>query len=173
MNRTEKTKTLGAAIAGREQCALMFEGEASSYYCFPLAMSERLLLCAEEIDFLADGFAVHKLFDVEDIEIMDDKYADILKSEGVGRGIVPPDMDISSWQTVFRALMNNHRLVMVETVDRDDGPIMGRVISLNDKMIGLSAFDRYGDRTDEIIPFDNVLCVAFDNRYLKIWEKYL
>lgn len=174
MNLSEKTAELKKAVALGEQCAIYFRGEEPGYYCFPLAFSDKLLLCAEEVDFLADGFAVHKLFDVEEVEILSDKYAEILKSEGVRASITVPDLDLESWHSVFFSLMNAHKLVMIERAsDRDAGPTMGRIVSINDKMLGLKSFDRYGEWSDVVIPFAEVLCVAFDNRYLKVWEKYV
>lgn len=66
--------------------------------------SDKLFLCANEDDFIIDGFSVRRFRDIKKIEIKEDKCVEIIESEGVLDNITVPEIDIIDWYNTFLSL---------------------------------------------------------------------
>lgn len=143
-------------------------------YGIELKESESLVLFAREYDFFIDGFQIIRKEDITEYSSSKSlKYNfNILKSEGLIQGIVTPDIDLSSWASVFRSL-GRKEFVSVEderTGDMDIGPIT----KINKKSMSLHYFDGAGKWLDEPqIQYSDITSLQFGTNYICYHKKHI
>jgi hypothetical protein len=136
-----------------------------------------LFLGAAEDDFILDGYAVRRFRDITKAEIKNDICLDINIKEGVVDKIVVPDVDITSWETIFISLQKIGRNIIVEdeSLDDDSQFAIGRIEAVYKNFIYLRHFDGDGIWQDAPykIPYKTITSVSFGTRYVDIFSKYL
>ncbi len=178
MKRAEIKELVAACAQERKLCRVFLSYDAEYSYYFPLIFNDRLFLGAEEDDFLLDGYAIRRFRDVTKAEIKDDLCTNILKREGVVDSIVLPDVDMTSWETIFTSLKGREKNVIVEM----EGPnraewafVIGRIEKVYKKLVYIRHFDADGSwQTSPIkIPYTQITSVIFASRYVDTFSKYL
>ncbi len=176
-----KQQIRGVFTACTEQkmlCRTFLKYENFYRYYFPLRMTERFFLGAEEDDFLLDGFCIRLFRDVKNAEIKNDICLDIIKKEGLLDHLNTPEIDLSSWQTIFLSLAGMKRNIIVESesAEPDNAQFaIGRIEHVAKNRLFLRHFDGDGIWQSEPyeIPFAEITSVTFGSRYVEIFSKYL
>jgi len=148
------------------------------YNLIPIKLDEKLFLAINEDDFIFDGFRISRFRDIKEIRIKDDKCDEIIKSEGHFEGFIAPEINLTSWQTVFEGLKQTGKNIIVEyetAEGTDDNFTIGRIVSVYKSCLYLHYFDADGIWGPEPyrIPYDEVTSVTFDSRYVNIFSKYI
>ncbi|MBQ9942912.1 MAG: hypothetical protein IJO67_00970, partial [Clostridia bacterium] len=63
--------------------------------------NDKLFLCANEDDFILNGYSIRRFKDVEKTEYQDGKILSMIKTEKIDAKIIVPDVDMTDWQTIF------------------------------------------------------------------------
>ena len=174
MTKQEKVRTIEQAINDTEICRCYFTYDERYFYYYPNAISDKLFLGQEEDDFCLDGYAIRKLSHIKKVEIKNDKCNEINKENGLTSHVVKPNVDISSWQTVFNSLKDLDTFVIVED-EINDSFAIGTIQKVLKNKLYFRDFDADGIWNDLCleIPYSQITCVKWNTRYSSSWEKYL
>ena len=85
-----------------------------------------------------------------------------------------PDIDISSWQSIFQSPELKDRLIIVE--DEYNGIfVLGTIKRAASRHLTLISIDADGDIEDEpfVFPYSKITHVAWNTRYSENWDQYL
>ena len=168
---------LKEAMDSRKLVKIEFHYADYDRFFFPLAVGEKLFLCAEENDFLLDGFTVRRIRDVEHIEPREGMYSEIMQYEGWLDNLKTPNVDISDWHGLFRSLeqLGQNIIVEEEHLDDDSCFAIGAIAAVGQDHILLHRFDSEGIWDDQPIKiaYDDITSVSFGTRYINIFSKYL
>lgn len=173
MKKQEKMDIISSAMINQELCRCYFTYDENYYYYYVNAVNHAFILGQEENDFLLDGYCIRKLSQLKKVEIKDDKCNEINKMLGVIDQIQMPDVDITSWQTIFNSLKVWNGFVIIE--DEINGQFTIGVIeeTLKNKL-RFKEFDADGIWSEENleIPYSTITSVKWGTRYAKAWEWY-
>lgn len=168
---------LEGAMEPRRMVKVTFHYSDIDRYFFPLAVGRDLFLCAEEDDFLLDGFTIRRIRDVEALEFRDGLYTEIMAAEGWLDQLAVPDVEISDWKRVFNSLQKLGRNIIVEEEHLDDDSqfVIGSIAAVEADHVLLLPFDADGIWEQEPwkIPYADITSVSFDTRYINVFSKYL
>jgi hypothetical protein len=178
MTKQEIRGVFAACMEQKMLCRTFLKYDGFYRYYFPLRMTERFFLGAEEDDFLLDGLCIRLFRDVKKAEIKNDICLDIAKKEGLIDLLTAPEIDLSSWQTIFLGLAEMERNIIVEgeTAEHDRAQFaIGRIERVAKNRLFLRHFDGDGIWQNEPyeIPFTEITSVTFGSRYVEIFSKYL
>ena len=178
MKKSEIKELVNSAAKTKELCEIFFRYDPNESYLFPLMVSEKLFLSANEDYFMVDGFTVRRFVDVEKAEIKRDKCAEIIKLEGVLNKVKAPQIDITDWYSVFLSLskLNINIIVEKESLDIDECQFaVGRIEKVLKSKIIFKAFDEEGIWQNECyeIPYSQITSITFDCRYVNVFSKYV
>jgi len=137
-------------------------------------VNNKFLLAQEENDFQLDGFHIRKISHMTTVEIRDDLCSDINVWNGVVLQIHHPNVDISSWQSIFLSLQKLDRFLIVE--DETNGQFaIGTIEKVCRHHLAFRHFDAMGvwQERSLIIPYSSITHVTWDTRYTNNWEGYL
>ena len=88
-----------------------------------------------------------------------------------------PQIDLTSWKTVFDSLKNMNLFLIVEHEEIDDDYsffYIGYITEVKDSFLLFRHFDADGVWYDPIeIYYREITSVTFNDRYSKTWQKYL
>jgi len=148
------------------------------YYLIPLKASDKLFLAINEDDFLFDGFRISRFRDVKEMRIKNDKYDEIIQSEGLLNNVYIPEIDLENWKTVFDGLKNINKNIIVEyetAEGKDDKFTIGKIKQVYRGCLYMYYFDADGIWETEPyrIPFSEVTSVTFDSRYINVFTNYI
>ncbi|MBR2460290.1 MAG: hypothetical protein IKB34_03565 [Clostridia bacterium] len=175
MNKQEKLDIINRCIAEKTMFSCCFTYDKSScYYYYPNAVSDRLVLAQQEDDFILNGYTVRKLYHLSKVEVVDNKCTDINKKYGLTEQVIAPDVDVTSWKTVFEDLEELECLIIIEDEINNEYYI-GRIEKIFRNEILFRAFDADGiiDSEPTLIPYSAITSVSWNTRYANGWEKYL
>lgn len=155
-------------------CRCTFNYDQNYFYYYPLAVNDKFILGQEEDDFLLDGYCVRKLSQLKKVEIRDDKCHEINLLYGIVDQVVNPNIDISSWQSIFKALSQLDVYIQIE--DAINGQFAIGVIEkvLRDKLY-FKQFDADGvwDEAGLEIRYSQITSVSWETRYAQYWKCYM
>lgn len=162
----------------REMCRVFYNYDYYYKHYFPLKISDKLFLCAEEEDFNLDGFTIRRFKDVTEVKKRRGRYRDIDIKEGVLDNLTVPDVDIKNWKTVMKSLkrLGCNIIVEHESYNEDEWIFgIGKIIKIKDKHIILKHFDSNAEWQDNLleIPYKDITSVTFGSRYVEVFSKYL
>jgi len=174
MKRQEKLDLLCSAITNIQICRCYYTYDENYYYYYPNAVNEKFFLGQEENDFLLDGYHIRKISQLKKVEIKDDKCNEINKLNGLTNEINMPDVDITSWQTIFNSLKKLDTFVIIEDAIGEKYEI-GIIEKVFNNKLYFRCFDADGNWDEDtiIIPYSTITNVAWNTRYTKNWEKYM
>lgn len=177
MKKSEIKNLVRSAIEPKLLCRMYFKYDLNYFYYFPLKVSDKLFLGAEEDDFVIDGFSIRRFCDLTKVEIKNDKCVDIIKSEGILDNISPPGIDLTDWHSVFVSLQKVNRNIIVEresldSVEREFA--IGHIEMVLKNKVLFKHFDADGIWQDAFeIPFSMITSVTLGSRYVDIFSKYI
>ena len=147
-------------------------------YFFPLLLSKRLFLSAEEDDFLLDGWSIRRFKDVRRVEIKDDLCLTIARNEGLLDCLQPPRVAITDWQSALTSLAKQGKNIIITHDSKNESDFefhIGRIHEVHKKSVLFREFDADGNWYRELtmIPFSRITSITFGSRYVEIFSKYL
>lgn len=174
MKRQEKIDLIQQGIDEKEICRCYFSYEPSYFYCYPNAVNEKLIMGQEEDDFLLDGYFIRKISHLKKVEIKTDKCNVINQMLGITEQIEHPNVDISSWRSIFENLSRMDTYVMIEDAINGQFAIGTIEKVLKDKLY-FKRFDAQGvwDLDELEIRYSQITGVEWGTRYDVYWKKYL
>ena len=141
--KKEKKISLLKECADSKKIARVYSNYDSNYYYFyPNEVSDKYLLAQEENDFQLDGFHIRKISQITKVEIKDDLCSEINVWNGVVNQIHNPNIDISSWHSIFTALQNMNRFIIIEDEINEQFAI-GRIVKVCKHHL---VFDHFDDK---------------------------
>lgn len=174
MKKQDKLDIINTSIRNAEICRCYFTYDPNYFYCYPVNVNDKFVLGQNEDDFLLDGYSVRKISHLRKVEIKDDCCNIINKNNGITNGIVKPDVDISSWKTVFDSLKKLNTVIIVE--DEINGQFaIGYINEVKKSSVFFKHFYANGVWSDELfnIQFSSITSVSWNTRYCINWENYL
>lgn len=174
MKKQEKIDIIASCIGTSKIIRTYFKYDENYWYYYPNAANERFMLGQEENDFQLDGYHIRKVSDLLKAEVKFDLCEQINIWNGVVDQIKNPDIDISSWQSIFQSPELKDRLIIVE--DEYSGVfVLGTIKKTYTRNVSLVSIDADGDIEDEpfVFPYSRITHVAWNTRYSDNWERYL
>ena len=174
MKKQEKLDLLQKAIAQKEICRCYFTYDDVYFYYYPNAVNDKFLLGQYEDDFLLDGYHIRKISQLKKLEIKYDLCNTINKFIGTQEHIKMPDVDITSWQTIFDSLQKLDRFIIIEDEINEQYAI-GVIEKTFKNKLHFKPFDADGIWEDKSweIPYSQITSVKWATRYADTWERYL
>ena len=165
---------IGSCINTTRIVRTYFRYDENYWYYYPHAINERFLLGQEENDFELDGYHIRKISDLEKAEIKDDLCEKINIWNGVIDEIKNPNVDISSWASIFCSSALLGKLIIIEDELNGDY-VLGKIKKVCSRYVVIESVDADGDIEDEPvrIPYSHLTHVAWDTRYSENWDRYL
>ena len=159
-------------------CRVKFDYDDNTWFVFPLATNEKLVLCANEEEFILNGYSIRRFRDIKKAQCEVDKIFSMVKSEGIIEQLVTPKIDMMDWQTIFTSLKEQNKNIIVENekAEEDDYSfVIGRIIKATKTKVIMQHFDSDGIWEEELyeIPYNKITSVSFDTRYVNVFSKYL
>ena len=173
MNKREKINLLQRAIYSVELCRCCFSYDDNCFYYYPNAVNDKFILGQEEDDFLIDGYGIRKISHLKRVDIKEDKCNEINKLLGITAQLQNPNIDISSWQSIFNDLKALDEIVIIED-EINEKFIIGTVKKVFRNKLYFLDFDADGVWSDcEIeIPYSSITSVQWNTRYTTAWKTY-
>jgi hypothetical protein len=155
-----------------------FRYDLAYYNLIPLSLNDKLFFVVNEDDFIFDGFSIYRFKDLKKVKIKNDMCDIILKKEGLTSNIVVPNIDISSWKSVFESLKKMKRNIIVEkqTIDGKDSEfVIGRIEKIYKNFAYVWNFDSDGiwDDSPIKVPYSEITNIIFGSRYVDTFSKYI
>jgi hypothetical protein len=147
--------------------------------CFPLIMSQDLLLVQYIYDFELDGYKLVRIKDMTSIiSGKSERFSEfILKEEGILNQIKIPSFPIlDKWVNVFRNLKSLEQNIIVECESTESNIFyIGKIVQVMKSSLLLLYFNELGewDKEPTKIIFKDITSVSFDTRYINIISKYV
>lgn len=157
-------------------CRVYMKGREYYINCWPLLVSDELVICAHDSDFLLNGYGVYAIGDVDRVAIKDDKCTEYSRLEGIVDQLVVPEVSCSSWQALFESLPED-QLIGVERVNApsDEADFaVGRIMKAGKKRLHMICVDAEAVWQDHVwrIRYSDITDVTFGDRYLTVFGKY-
>lgn len=177
MKRGKILKLLQQSAEDRLICSIYHKGKPYYTNCWPLLVSEELLICAHDGDFLINGCGVYAIDSIARVVIKENKCLEISRAEGVPEQIVTPDVAYESW-TAFFASLPEGQLIGVDRIHPPEGEakfVVGHIVKTGRKRLHMRYVDSEGEWIDEVwrIRYEDITGVTFGDRYLNTFAKYL
>lgn len=173
MKKSKKIKILKSSCGTYDFCRILFKYTYNWTYYYILDHNEYLCFNAREDDFILNGFEINRLSDIKDIAIMSNATIDINKRRGLLNGLEIPEINISSWKTVFEFLAKTDFYVIVQNEYRGFFRI-GKIKKVKKSSVIFKSFDGCGVWQHKIkIPFSDITTVQFGDRYSNVWKEYM
>lgn len=176
MKREKIMDRLHQAAQERLLCRVYMKGKAYYINCWPLLVSDELLVCAHDVDFLLNGYGAYPIGGIDRVVIKEDKCNEYSRLEGVVEQIVVPEVACESWQTLFASLPTD-RLVGVERVNAPEDEAffaVGRIVKAGKNRLHMMCVDSEAVWEDAPwrIRYSDIREVTFADRYLTVFGKY-
>lgn len=178
MKKSKIKKRIEKAIFPHKLCRVYFKYDIYYRYYYPLEVGEDLFLCAEEDDFILNGYTIRRFKDVTKVEWKKDKCSEINEKEGILDDLTCPEINMFNWKSVLISLQKMGKNIIVEKEDLDKKECyfaIGRIIKVKNKKVRFREFDADGIWQDDLldIPFSQITSVTFNSRYVEVFSKYL
>ena len=145
---------------------------------FPLLISNELFLSVVDRDFILDGYTIRRISDIIAIKEIKQTYLKIHIAEGNIKKLKKPNVDVTSFATVFNFLLKSNEYAIIEgIVPNNDNAffLVGKTVAVGDKSIRFRTFDGAGNWCDNLItvPFASINAITFRSSYVKTYSKYV
>lgn len=174
MKKQDKLELLQNGIRQTALCRCWFSYDPNYFYYYPNAVNEKFILGQEEDDFLLDGYCIRKISQLKKVEIKDDKCGEINRFFGLTEQISMPEVDISSWQSIFQSLQKLDTYVAIEDAIGEQFSIGVIEKALKDKLY-FRSFDADGvwDEDGLEIRYSQITSVQWGTRYCVYWKRWM
>ncbi len=178
MKKSEIKELIASAIEPRNLCRVFFKYDVNYRYNFPLIVSDKLFLSANEDDFILDGISIRRFCDIKKAEIKNDKCSEIIKAEGILDKIQIPEVDITDWHSTFLSLskLDFNIIIEKESLIADECLFaIGKIDKVLKSKVIFKYFDANGIWQDDCyeIPYSQITSVTFASRYVDVFSKYV
>lgn len=178
MKKSDIKLLINNSIEQRQLCRIKFDYDDNTWFVFPLATNEKLFLCANEEEFILNGYSIRRFRDIEKVQYEVDKIFSMIKSEGVIEQVITPKVDMTDWKTIFSSLKEQNKNIIVENEKAEEDEysfVIGRIIKATKTKVVMQHFDADGIWEEELyeIPYNKITSVSFDTRYVNVFSKYL
>ncbi len=174
MKKQQKIDLIHKCIIESSLCRCYFTYEPSFFYSYPIAVNDKFILGYEEDDFILDGCFIRKISHLKKVEERTDKCHEINKAFGLTNQLVDPNIDISSWHSIFEALSRLDIFVIIE--DHISGQFaIGTIQKALKNKLYFKHFNANGIwyENELIIPYSHITSVEWGCRYAEYWKRYL
>ena len=173
MKRGKKLSVLRECTENRHICRCIYKYNENYWHYYINDFNDRFVLGQEENDFELNGYTIHNFDELEKAEIKNDVCEEINRLNGVAQQVKDPDIDISSWESIFKSLKEQDEWVTVENENNEIFHI-GIIIKVGKNKLTIREFDADGEWLEETkIPYKEITSVSFQTRYINNWRKYL
>lgn len=173
MKRSKKISVLRECARNKHICRCFYEYDKSYWYYYINDFNDKFVLGQEENDFELNGYTIRNLDELKKAEIKNDVCEEINRLNGVAGQIKAPEIDISSWQSIFNSLLECGEWVIVEN-ENDEIFHIGTILKAGKNKLTMREFDADGKWQEETkIPYKEITSVSFKTRYIDNWRKYL
>lgn len=174
LNKKTKICILDKCKNETKMARVFFKYDPVYYYYYPVNVNEKFLLAQKEDDFILDGFHIRKISHITKVEIKDDLCQVINVWNGITKQVRHPNIDISSWTTIFDSLREYPGFLMIED-DINKQFAIGEIAAIQKKHFMFRQFDANGIWQEDLlrIPYSTITHVAWDTRYTNYWYEYL
>lgn len=177
MKKSQIIKCLKKAAGTYKICRCYFKFIDDYFYFYILDCSDKFMLGIEEDDFILDGFEIRRIKHINNIDFRDDACVKINKERQILAGVLTPDIDLTSWETVFKSLSDIDCFVRIDNDSEKNGKkftYIGKISKVKKSKIVFTLVDADGERFENIkIPYSKITSVIFGDRYTKTWQEYL
>lgn len=178
MKLLEIKDLINTAVKTKEMCRILFKYDYHYSSHFPLIISEKLFLSANEDDFIIDGFTVRRFRDVKKVDIKNDKFVEVIKCEGVLDNVNVPEIDVTDWYSVFLSLSKLNLNIIVERESLNDDECefaIGKIVKVLKSKVVFKHFDADGvwQEDNYEIPYSQITSITFACRYVDTFSKYV
>ena len=174
MKKKKVIKILNKGIELTEICCCYFTYDKNYYCYYPNLVNEKFLVGQEEDDFLLDGYHIRKISQLKRVEIKDDLCNIINKSNGLTKKVEAPNINISSWRSIFNSLKKLNKFIIIEDAINEQFAI-GLIKKIGKRKVHFYDFDADGIWQENLleIPYSSITSVSWGTRYAENWENYL
>ena len=174
MKKQDKMALIQRGIQDTEICRCYFTYDPNYFYYYPNAVNDKFILGQEEDDFMLDGYCIRKISQLKKVEIKDDKCNEINRLLGITDQIVCPDIDITSWCSIFLSLSRLDEYIQIEDAIREQF-LIGKIDRVLKSKLMFRPFDADGvwDVEQWEIPYTQITSVKWGTRYAAGWKRYL
>lgn len=149
-----------------------------SIYCYPLWLTDQLVLVANVYDFQIDGYKILRTDCITEVfcgqaEAFNER---IMQAEGVRVNRESALEPLPSFKHVCMQLKERNETTIVQCESYEESRFfIGRILEVRKTEVLLRTFDGLGiwDEQPIAVPFSDITCVAYGGRYATIISKYL
>lgn len=156
-----------------------FEHEDEVLTGVPVALSKDFLILNEISEFYLYGFTIVPIKSMDEIhnDAADQFVEYILRTEGIMDKVkLPYTLNLENWKGIFDSLMATGLPVTIQAEDLDeDYFFIGKVQRVDNDAVWIHHFDSEGvlAETWDMIPFDSINKVGFDEPFANMLSKHL
>lgn len=174
MKKQEKLDVIRQGISDTLICRCYFAYDPSYFYYYPNAVNDKFILGQEEDDFILDGYCIRRISQLTKVEIKDDKCNEINRLFGLTNQIIDPEIDMSSWQSIFESLIRLDTYIEIEDAINEQFAI-GVIEKIFKDRLLFRLFDADGIWDDDVweIRYSQITSVKWGTRYAEHWKRYL
>jgi tetrahydromethanopterin S-methyltransferase subunit F len=138
-------------------------------------MSQKYLLVKYWYDFLFDGYKIVRLEDIT--EVIQEKFVEKIheREKIVANNELTAPINIDGWQQIFCGFLFSNMVISIEC-EHIDGVIfyLGKILGATASSVEILQFDGEGkwDECKTMVEFQDITCISFNSRYIKIMSKY-
>ena len=178
MKKSDIKLLINNSVEQRKLCSVKFDYDDITWFVFPLSANDKLFLCANEADFIINGYSIRRFKDVKETEYQEGKILSMIKSEGILEKLIIPEIDMTDWQTIFASLKEQNKNIIVENekaVENECSFVIGKIIKATKTKVVMQHFDAEGIWEEELyeIPYSKITSVSFGTRYVETFSKYI
>lgn len=173
MKKQEKMDIIQQGIRNTVPCRCQFAYEPYRTYYYIHAANDKFLLGQADDDFCLNGYSIRKLSQLKNIDTGFKTIDEINKRFGITDGLRTPEVDISSWQTIFESLKRLNTYVEIE--DAINGQFaIGVIEKVLKTKLHIRHFDADGiwEEDELVIPYSRITSVQWGTRYAEYWQRY-
>lgn len=178
MVRDDIQSIISNAISNQELIKLDFKKSDIDLNGIPLLISEKLCLLQVLEDFHFDGFKIIRIKDIKKVRSSEmEKFIEkILKCENRFEILNHNLSVIDNWAHILDQLKTLGFHIVIESEDdKFEYFEIGRIISLQDKVVTFQKFDVMGKWNSQYkdIYLKNIVRVQYQNEYVEVYSRYI
>lgn len=161
----------------KELVAIKYKYINEALFFYTINYNEKFFFGVEEFDFRLDGYQIRVNSDITDIQIVNNFSSEINKKEGLLDDIIDFEINLSSFESIFKDLKKMNIIISIEReyYDEDYFFLIGKIEEVLDDTLVFRDFDINGEFSDDVsyIPYEYITTIRFNSHYTNTWQKYL
>lgn len=177
MSKLEVKNIVTNSLKDNELLAIKAKYNFDAIFFYAINHTEDFFFGVEEFDFELDGYQIRKYDDISDAIIINNFSSKINKYEGLLEKIIPFDINLKSFETIFNSLKELDCYISIEREynDEDSFFVIGEIINVTSDSVWFKDFNVDGIWNEEInyIPYEMITTIRFNSKYINTWTKYI